>query len=99
MSISRPTFQRVLESARRKVAEALLHVKAIRIEGDNFEMVMRRFRCIQGHEWDVPFEAMIAGSPRLCPTCSTPDIMPLVPPVIGRRGTDSGGRYRGRHER
>ena len=99
MSISRPTFQRVLESARRKIAEALLYGKAIRIEGGNFEMIMRRFRCIQGHEWDVPFEAMIAGSPRLCPTCSTPDIMPLVPPAIGRHGMGSGGRCRGQYGR
>jgi len=99
MSISRPTFQRVLESARRKIAEVLLHGKAIRIEGGNFEMIMRRFRCIRGHEWDVPFEAMIVGSPRLCPACSTPDIMPLVPPAIGRHGMGSGGRHRGRHGR
>ena len=33
MNISRPTFQRVLESARRKIADALLSGKAIRIEG------------------------------------------------------------------
>lgn len=39
MNISRPTFQRVLESARRKTADALLNGKAIRIEGGNFEMV------------------------------------------------------------
>jgi len=38
MNISRPTFQRVLTSARQKIAEALLHGKAIRIEGGNFEV-------------------------------------------------------------
>jgi len=38
MNISRPTFQRVLNSARQKVAGALLNGKAIRIEGGNFEM-------------------------------------------------------------
>jgi len=37
MNISRPTFQRVLESARKKVADALLNGKAVRIEGGNFE--------------------------------------------------------------
>jgi uncharacterized protein len=36
MNISRPTFQRILTSARRKTAEALLNGKAIRIEGGNF---------------------------------------------------------------
>ncbi len=33
MRISRPTFSRLLESARRKIADALLHGKAIRMEG------------------------------------------------------------------
>jgi predicted DNA-binding protein (UPF0251 family) len=37
MNISRPTFQWVLESARKKVADALLNGKAIRIDGGNFE--------------------------------------------------------------
>src|SRR4030043_419047 len=55
MNISRPTFQRVLGSARRKVADALLNGKAMRIGGGNFEMAMRRFRCVEGHEWNMPF--------------------------------------------
>lgn len=38
MNISRPTFQRVLASAREKIADALLSGKAIRIEGGNFEV-------------------------------------------------------------
>jgi predicted DNA-binding protein (UPF0251 family) len=32
MRISRPTFSRVIEQARRKVADALIHGKALRIE-------------------------------------------------------------------
>ena len=99
MSVSRPTFQRVLESARQKIAEALLHGKAIRIEGGNFEMAMRRFSCIEGHEWNVPFEAMIAGPPQFCPACNTPNIMPLQPPALGWGGRSWGGRRRGRHVR
>jgi predicted DNA-binding protein (UPF0251 family)/predicted Fe-Mo cluster-binding NifX family protein len=38
MNVSRPTFQRVLASAREKIADALLNGKAIRIEGGNFEI-------------------------------------------------------------
>lgn len=38
MNVSRPTFQRVLASARQKIADALLNGKAIRIEGGNYEM-------------------------------------------------------------
>lgn len=33
MKISRPTFTRIVASARKKVADALVNIKAIRIEG------------------------------------------------------------------
>ena len=92
MSISRATFQRVLGSARQKLADALLNGKAIRIEGGNFELALRRFACAKGHEWDIPFEAMVGGPPQLCPTCNTSNILPLQPP-----GFVWGGRCRGRH--
>jgi predicted DNA-binding protein (UPF0251 family)/predicted Fe-Mo cluster-binding NifX family protein len=39
MGVSRPTFQRVLTSARKRVADALLNGKAIRIEGGNFQVI------------------------------------------------------------
>ncbi|MFC1913316.1 DUF134 domain-containing protein [Chloroflexota bacterium] len=74
MHVSRPTFQRVLASARKKIADALLNGKAIRINGGSFEMAFSRFRCRRGHKWEVPFEAMVGTPPRLCPTCDTPDI-------------------------
>jgi predicted DNA-binding protein (UPF0251 family) len=90
MNISRSTFSRLLDSARLKIADALLNGKAIRIQGGNFEMAMRRFRCLKGHEWEVPFETMISTPPENCPECKTPSIMPLFPPgthggVYGRR--------------
>ena len=40
MNISRPTFQRILASARQKIADALLNGKAVRIEGGNFKIDM-----------------------------------------------------------
>ena len=83
MSVSRTTFSRILDSARQKIADALLNGKAIRIEGGNFEMAMRRFRCISGHEWEVPFETLVTTPPELCPECDTPSIMPLLPAGMG----------------
>ena len=83
MSISRTTFSRVLDSARQKIADALLNGKAIRIEGGNFEMAVNRFRCMSGHEWDVPFEAMVSAPPESCPRCETPSIMALPPHGMG----------------
>src|SRR4030066_298945 len=44
MNISRPTFQRILASARQKVADALLNGKAIRIDGGNFGRPWGTFR-------------------------------------------------------
>ncbi len=99
MHISRPTFRRVLESARKKLADALISGKAIRVEGGNFEMAMRRFRCADnGHEWDVPFEAMVAGPPPVCPECQSLNALPIYPPGfgLGRGGWRGhrGGRWR-----
>ena len=97
MNVSRPTFQRVLASARQKIADALLNGKAIRIEGGNFEIAMLRFRCINGHEWDLPSEAMANKIPNLCPTCNTSNIVTSQDSELGwgpcRR------RRRGRHDR
>lgn len=95
MSISRPTFHRVLESARKKLADALLNGKAIRIEGGHFEMAMRRFRCLKrGHEWDVPFEDMVIAPPPVCPQCNSPEIQPAPGFGFGRgdRAGWRGGR-------
>jgi predicted DNA-binding protein (UPF0251 family) len=77
MSISRPTFQRILSSARQKVAHALLNGKAIRIEGGNFEISPRRFSCANNHEWEVPFETIAEATPQVCPVCNTPAVKPL----------------------
>lgn len=94
MSVSRSTFSRILDSARHKIADALLNGKGIRIEGGNYEMAVRRFRCVSGHEWDVPFEHLIAGPPEACPKCDTPSVMPLFPPGMGGGGWRHG---RGHH--
>ncbi len=52
MSVSQPTFHRLLVSARRKIASALVDGKAIRIEGGNFEIVGRGNRGFgRGRRW------------------------------------------------
>jgi predicted DNA-binding protein (UPF0251 family) len=93
MNVSRPTFARVLQSGRQKMAEALLNGKAIRIEGGNYELTKRSFRCGNGHEWEVPFEIMVKKPPELCPTCNTTNIMTLWP---WKPGSGSGRRLGGR---
>ena len=99
MNISRTTFSRVLGSARQRIADALLSGKAIRIEGGNFEMSVRRFRCINGHEWDVAFEVLVKEPPRFCLKCKTPSIMPLCPTGLGWGIYGQGKNNRFKHSR
>ena len=93
MNVSRSTFARILLPARQKMADALLNGKAIRIEGGNYELTKRSFRCGNGHEWEVPFEVMIKKPPELCPNCNTTNIMMLWP---WKPGLGGGRRLRGR---
>jgi len=98
MHISRPTFHRVLESARGKLADALINGKAIQIEGGNFALPQHHFRCNNdGHEWNVPFEALAKKIPLSCPVCASTNIQPMPPSPFawgGRRGRRfRGGRW------
>jgi predicted DNA-binding protein (UPF0251 family) len=73
MNVSRQTFGRIVESARRKVAEMLVEGKALRIEGGEIEMAeMRRFKCSDcRHTWGLPFGT---GRPPACPQCKSLNI-------------------------
>ena len=52
MKISRPTFSRVVEQARRKVADALIHGKALRLEGG--AVVMKGDQTMPGRDGTGP---------------------------------------------
>ena len=47
MEVSRPTFQRILRSARRKVAQALIEGLSIRVGGGHFKLASHFLRCRQ----------------------------------------------------
>lgn len=68
MNISRATFGRIVESAHRKVADALINGKAIKIEGGVVTMTQKRmFQCSDcEHSWEVLFGT---GRPMACPQC------------------------------
>jgi predicted DNA-binding protein (UPF0251 family) len=38
MNVSRPTFSRIIQEARKKTADALINGKALRIEGGNYNI-------------------------------------------------------------
>ena len=48
MNISRPTFSRIIEAAHRKIADALVHGKALRIEGGPVQL--RGRSCCRLHD-------------------------------------------------
>ena len=68
MKISRATFGRIIEAARRKVADALVRGRALKIEGGNFQMAKTRtFLCNDcGYTWQEPCGT---GRPAECPGC------------------------------
>jgi predicted DNA-binding protein (UPF0251 family) len=73
MKVSRQTFGRIIEAAHKKVAEALVKGKALKIEGGEFEMAsMRKFRCSDcQHSWELPHGT---GRPEGCPSCKSGNI-------------------------
>lgn len=77
MEVSRPTFQRILISAREKVADSLINGKVILIEGGNFTLNICPVKCANcGKEWMESFENLdaIKGGEYSCPGCGSPKV-------------------------
>ena len=77
MEVSRPTFQRILISAREKVADCLINGKVIHVEGGNFTRNICPVRCEDcGKEWSESFENMesIRKGEYVCPACGSNNI-------------------------
>jgi predicted DNA-binding protein (UPF0251 family) len=72
MSISRPTFGRILEHAHKTVADALLRGKALQIEGGPVTTARReQVRCHRcRHAWEVPVPTAATFK---CPRCPDED--------------------------
>jgi len=94
MKVSRATCARILESAHRKIAEALSEGKAIRIEGGAFILGKNRYRCRScGKVWDETYEG--GGMHKRgeeCPYCHSDRIIDLSDQI----GWPPGGAGRGR---
>jgi uncharacterized protein len=74
MGVSRATFGRIIQRARKAVADAIINGKAINIEGGNFKMVdaARFFRCRHcSHHWEEPRGT---GRPQGCPQCGCAEL-------------------------
>ena len=98
MDVSQPTFHRILNSVREKIAKALIEGKIIRIEGGDYVIDKNRYKCKKcGFEWHSPGKEY-----NECPDCKSEDISVVsveeenqkstVQPGLGqRRGQGRGG--------
>ena len=50
MRVSRPTFSRIIDSAHAKIADAIVHGKALRIEGGPVQLQAGPRRCCRLHD-------------------------------------------------
>ncbi|MBU7045664.1 MAG: DUF134 domain-containing protein [Theionarchaea archaeon] len=91
MSVSQPTFHRIAKEARRKVADALVNGKALRIGGGDYVMTKRMFMCYDcGHQWELPYGT---GRPQICPECGSVNLHRAPEDRgHGRRGGSKGGQ-------
>lgn len=73
MNISRQTFGNIVGSAHKKIADAIVNGKAIKIEGGIYQMEqMRKFRCNEcEHQLEVAYGLV---RPRECPKCQGTNI-------------------------
>jgi len=73
MKISRQTFGNIINAAHKKIADAILNAKALKIKGGTYTMAdKRKFRCCAcDNVWQVPYGT---ARPRQCPACEDRNI-------------------------
>ncbi|MFX1576825.1 MAG: DUF134 domain-containing protein [Promethearchaeota archaeon] len=87
LKVSQPTLHRILKSAHNKIADALVHGKALRIEGGPIELPeLRWFRCFTcQHQWTEPFGT---GRPTSCPKCNSHYLRRLAQSEVDKTGDE-----------
>ena len=72
MHISRQTFQNIIDSARKKIAIALIEGKAINISGGNYTRNVCHFNCIScGNTYEIKYEE----DRESCPSCGSEKVV------------------------
>jgi len=72
MNVSRQTFGNIVTAAHKKIADAIINAKALKIKGGVVKMMQRQFLCYAcRNEWSVPFGT---GRPVECPKCQGKNI-------------------------
>ena len=87
MEISRPTFTRLIESARKKVADMVVNGKRLRIEGGNVIFRQHIVRCANcGQMFTIRPNEILDK----CPVCGSTHLMNIG---FGGRGKGRGHRH------
>jgi len=69
MNISRPTFTRLVNGARKKIADAMVNGKTIKIEGGSYVFLRNRLVCMScGNIWDTGGRKKVEN---FCPACNS----------------------------
>ena len=99
MDISRATCARILESAHRKIGEALTGGMAIEIAGGSFTFTNNRYRCADcGMLWELPADEPTPDQGLACPACKSSrftDLGAAIGPGRMMRGRGGYHRYGG----
>ena len=74
MNISRPTFTRVYESARKKVAQAIIEVRPLQISGGQVTLHGNWFKCFN---CTATFTNPHSNNNLKCPLCSDDEIISI----------------------
>ena len=99
MGISRATCARIVDSAHKKVAEALTEGKAIRIEGGNFVLKLNRFRCMDcGALWEEELSVDTTAQDKApsCPNCQSNRVLDFARQAGWQPGEAWGRGFGGR---
>jgi len=98
MEVSRPTFQRILLSAREKIADSLINGKEIQIEGGHYTRNICPLRCLDcGREWNESLENIEQSQAEnpICPKCHSEHLQ-CCPDDPSERGNQCRRRCRQR---
>ncbi|MBL7128668.1 MAG: DUF134 domain-containing protein [Ignavibacteria bacterium] len=90
MNISRPTFTRLIEKARHKVAQAIVNGRELVIEGGNIDFINTLHRCKDCDE--ITLQPFSEESKR-CPDCGSSNVENLAMNFM-KRGRHRRGRFK-----
>ena len=95
MAISRPTFTRLIEKARHKIAQTIVDGMELVVEGGNIEFANTLHRCRDcGEEHISPYSEDIED----CPECGSEDVEDMAQNFIGQQN-HSGINKKENHKR